>query len=392
MEIDVHRPTDDELQVFIQRIAKRLAERPVDLDPDLHRERIAGLLRQAGDASFYQLLDLPPTAAAREIHEAYEQVARLVHPANAARLELVGREGVLEVLFERLTAAYLNLSHPERRKAYDRGLSADTWSAVARPAPARRQEETRETAEHYHKRALELIASDDYYLAIELLREAVRIAPRAELYALLGKLQAKNPRWLRASAESLQQALALGAKEPDLSAALHEVQRRLAAGEGRSADLTTGITSRTAHAGKREIPEVEGARSGGRDRQAAAVEAAAADGRGQTPATIASRRRSPGCRFAGLRAARGGKSELQRAACSLTARRGDATESATENRPPGSFGGPVRVKRCGKSAPLRRRRRRHGKPHAEQDQIGRRYAGCPSRPHDGSSGVGPASG
>src|SRR5687768_17640826 len=39
----------------------------------------------------------------------------------------------------------------------------------------------------------------------------------------------------------------------------------------------------------------------------------------------------------------------------------------------------VRVKWCGKSAPLRRRRRRHGKPHAEQDQIGKRYAGCPSR-------------
>jgi hypothetical protein len=30
------------------------------------------------------------------------------------------------------------------------------------------------------------------------------------------------------------------------------------------------------------------------------------------------------------------------------------------------------VKRCGKSAPRRRRRRRHGKPHLEQEQIGER--------------------
>ena len=30
----------------------------------------------------------------------------------------------------------------------------------------------------------------------------------------------------------------------------------------------------------------------------------------------------------------------------------------------------VRVKRCGKSAPRRRQRRRHGKPHREQDRIG----------------------
>jgi hypothetical protein len=55
-------------------------------------------------------------------------------------------------------------------------------------------------------------------------------------------------------------------------------------------------------------------------------------------------------------ATRRGKSELSRAAGWLTARRGDATESATENRPPiasASQGAEeeVRVKRCGKSAP-----------------------------------------
>src|SRR5437763_38070 len=58
-------------------------------------------------------------------------------------------------------------------------------------------------------------------------------------------------------------------------------------------------------------------------------------------------------------------------------------ESATENRPPvpppippplaeeGKGGGKrARVKRCGKSAPRRRQRRWHGKPHREQDRIG----------------------
>jgi hypothetical protein len=77
--------------------------------------------------------------------------------------------------------------------------------------------------------------------------------------------------------------------------------------------------------------------------------------------------------------ARRGKSELRQAACSLTARRGDATDSATEKIPPPLFGAAVRVKWCGKSAPLRRRRRGHGKPHAEQDQIGERIAGRLSR-------------
>lgn len=35
----------------------------------------------------------------------------------------------------------------------------------------------------------------------------------------------------------------------------------------------------------------------------------------------------------------------------------------------------ARVKRCGKSAPRRRQRRRHGKPHLEQDRIGVRWRG-----------------
>jgi len=56
----------------------------------------------------------------------------------------------------------------------------------------------------------------------------------------------------------------------------------------------------------------------------------------------------------------------------LTAAGGDPRESATESKPPRLA--EVRVKGCGKSAPRRRQRRRQGKPHREQDQIG--VAGC----------------
>src|ERR1051325_1372312 len=52
----------------------------------------------------------------------------------------------------------------------------------------------------------------------------------------------------------------------------------------------------------------------------------------------------------------------------LTAAGGDPRESATESNPPRLA--EVRVKGCGKSAPRRRQRRRQGKPHREQDQIG----------------------
>jgi hypothetical protein len=68
------------------------------------------------------------------------------------------------------------------------------------------------------------------------------------------------------------------------------------------------------------------------------------------------------------------------ARCRVTPGGGDPRESATENTPPACLrraGRAARVKWCGKSAPRRRQRRRQGKPHREQDQVG--AAGAPER-------------
>ena len=67
--------------------------------------------------------------------------------------------------------------------------------------------------------------------------------------------------------------------------------------------------------------------------------------------------------------------------CRITSGGSNSRESATESKPPsptlpspacggGIKGGAARVKRCGKSAPRFRQRKRHGKPHREQDRIG----------------------
>jgi curved DNA-binding protein CbpA len=210
------------------------------------------LLRQAGDASFYQLLDLVPTATSQEVHEAYEQIARLVHPVNARRLGLVGREGVLEMLFERITQGYLTLSQPERRKAYDRELAPGAWSAAWNPKQDRRHDEAKALAQQYYERALVLVEADDIHFAIELLQQAVRSDDsRSDIHALLGKLQAKNPRWLRASSENLQKAITLGSKDPELPAALNEVLQRLHSGEALKPNATAEAFR------KREVEAVE---------------------------------------------------------------------------------------------------------------------------------------
>ncbi len=84
------------------------------------------------------------------------------------------------------------------------------------------------------------------------------------------------------------------------------------------------------------------------------------------------RRSGPGERRPSQDGVAGGKSELHRAGCWLTASRGDPQESATENKPPEVERPRVRVKRCGKSAPRPGRLGRHGKPHLEQEPIGER--------------------
>ena len=235
MDITAQRPSEEELRLFSARIARRLADRPLDLDPSSHQQRVAGLLRQAGEASFYQLLDIVPTATSDEVHVAYDQVARLVHPANARRLGLAGREGVLELLFERITQGYLVLSQPERRKAYDRDLAPNDWSAAWNAEPGRerdqRDHEARDLARSHYERAMVLASADDLHFAIELLQQAVRADARPEYHALLGRLQAKNPRWLRAASENLRRAIELGSRDPELPAALDQVLERLQAGE-----------------------------------------------------------------------------------------------------------------------------------------------------------------
>src|SRR6478672_8469209 len=84
----------------------------------------------------------------------------------------------------------------------------------------------------------------------------------------------------------------------------------------------------------------------------------------------------------------GGKSELHRAVCRITSGRvppsklclgGSIRRKVPQKtyRPGGNAG--VRVKRCGKSAPPSQQCGGQGKPHTEQDQIGREPRVRPGR-------------
>lgn len=216
-------PTDDELAQFSRRIARSLADHPFDGDSEVHRGEIARLIHAVGSATFYELLDLPPTASEDEIHDGYERLARAVHPTHAPALGLAGREGVLDLLFERATAAYLTLNHPERRRRYDREVDI---GGPAQPSGAVRVEEIRRLARQFYERATGLAGAGDYHFAVELLRQAVRTDPQPEYFAALGRALAQNPNWLGAAEENLQRAVELGHRDVETVGALKQVRER----------------------------------------------------------------------------------------------------------------------------------------------------------------------
>lgn len=197
---------------FASRVGERLLDDPLQLSPEEHRTRLAELLAHLGDLNHYELLDLPLDIPGEKIWDAYEAVARLVHPGHARRLSLEGREGIFEILFERATQAYLTLSDPRRRAEYDRECAL---AQSPGPGEEERLAERRELARRYYQQALEMMGSEDFHFAVELLRQATRQDPRPEYYTLLGQVLAKNehPRWQRQAADSLRRALRQGSTD-----------------------------------------------------------------------------------------------------------------------------------------------------------------------------------
>jgi hypothetical protein len=103
--------------------------------------------------------------------------------------------------------------------------------------------------------------------------------------------------------------------------------------------------------------------------------------------------RLPDGRMAALRLwVEGGKSGLHGGTVPGNARRGRPQGKCHRKYTAGlsrMIGRAARVKRCGKSAPRRRQRRRQGKPHREQDQVGAAgipLAGMPGGPSRRRSG------
>src|SRR5689334_6748571 len=170
--------TDEEFTLFSDRVGRGLRERPLVVLPKEHREQVAELLRQLGEATYYHLLGIDPGSGAREVHE-----------------------------------------------AYDREAGPARWTALrlAPTAQAPKEDEARRCLEQ----ARHLAEGEDFHSAIELLRKAVFLAPTHESMSLLGLLLAKNPQWTDEAIETLERAEEMGSTDPAVPEALKELRETI---------------------------------------------------------------------------------------------------------------------------------------------------------------------
>ncbi len=204
------------LQRLRLRIASFLEEKPLDGDLESQRSRVMELLATREDLDHYQLLGIGPFASTDEVQRAYEEMARLVHPLRAEELGLAESAGALTELFDSMTTAYLTLSDNERRRDYDRqhGLGPEAATVTETSPTAARQEEREELARSYFERAMAYEARAEIHFAIEMLTLATATDPtHAEYFLNLGRLQARNPNWLRRAATSYLRGISLSPRE-----------------------------------------------------------------------------------------------------------------------------------------------------------------------------------
>ncbi len=210
---------------FSDRIAESLAREPVALQPSAHREKLKALMESLGEMSFYELLNVQPAAHDDEIHEAYSDLARIVHPSHASNLGMSSSRAALELLFERATEAYLTLNDPDRSRVYQMATGM-TPGHVPRPTAEQRRAEQKDQGERFFGVARKLVAEARYYDAVQTLQQAVNLDPRPEYYTLLGECLSHNPHWLQESIHAYQSAVELSPHDARLRSQFGHVLER----------------------------------------------------------------------------------------------------------------------------------------------------------------------
>lgn len=80
-------------------------------------------------ASYYELLELPPSASPQDLRQAFRSLSKRFHPDTTAL-----PQPEAEQAFQQLQQAYAVLSDPDARRRYDAELRLASLAAAARAA------------------------------------------------------------------------------------------------------------------------------------------------------------------------------------------------------------------------------------------------------------------
>ncbi len=170
-------------------------------------------------SDYYELLGVPPTAAAADIRRAYARLAKDRHPDRYT--DPVEKEKA-QAFFKDLTTAFNTLVNQGSRQEYDAGR--------ARPKPHTPEEIARDA----YARAAQALEAGQYQDRVTFLRTAVHHAPGvAEYHAALGRALGRHPQTQREAIQCLEKASQLepsnGGHFADLGLLFHSQGLRLRA-------------------------------------------------------------------------------------------------------------------------------------------------------------------
>ncbi|MFH1177511.1 MAG: DUF4388 domain-containing protein [Acidobacteriota bacterium] len=193
------------------RPATKSQDGEMELTPEHERElaHIRRFARECGQQDFYRRLSLTPAATLGQIHLRYREFSGLYHPDRAGEYHLRTAQRELAEAQGALQEAYETLISPEKRARYDATLKAGRAGAAEGSREERQARARRELVQANIERAQALQRAGEWGPAIQLLEQAVRFEPQADVLLMLARLELRNPMWAQRALDHLRQAVTL---------------------------------------------------------------------------------------------------------------------------------------------------------------------------------------
>ncbi len=178
---------------------------------DRERASVERLYQEIQFQDHWEVLGVERTASAEDIKQAFFQGAKKYHPDKFRHITEPGFQEELSFVFRRINEAYETLSSSESKRRYE-SLSekeeqyAESQRGAVAPAPSgSAPRSSPEDATSLFNRAKHAFETEEFWTCIELIRQAVDLAPDvAAYYHLLGVALAKNPKWRQDAEKNLR--------------------------------------------------------------------------------------------------------------------------------------------------------------------------------------------